>query len=65
MIILYAEPISFWPLLGKKTGIFILGTLTIMTVDNIVINLIAITEDPFTLGSTLEITISGHYLLDL
>ena len=30
MIILYAVPISLW---AKKTGIFILGSLTIMTVD--------------------------------
>ena len=32
MIILYAVPISIWPKLGKKNGIFILGALTIMTV---------------------------------
>ena len=32
IIILYAVPISLWPTLGKKTGIFILGTLTLMTV---------------------------------
>ena len=41
------------------------ASLPIPDVDNIVINLIAITEDPFTLGQTLEITISGHYLFNL
>ena len=31
MIILYAVPISLWPMLGKKNVISILATLTIMT----------------------------------
>ena len=33
MIILYAVPIPLCPCWSKKTGIFILGTLIIMTVD--------------------------------